>query len=360
MSDMVTFTSFTDTLRRRMPRNPPLPMGGMDMLMTIHIDPAVQANVDLSPDQSNHINLEGGGDLSFQYTPQGDMFLNGRYTLSGGTIKYSIPVIPLKEFNVQEGSYVQWTGNPMDPTLNLTATERVRTSVTLTGQSSPRLVNFDVGIELTQQLENLGLQFTLTAPEDMAMQEELTSKGPEERAKLAVSMLVTGMYLGGGGGSGKVNMNMGDALTSFLQSEINNIAGSALKSVDISFGMETYDDNGDAGGGTRTDYSFRFAKRFYNDRIRVVLGGRISTGENINNGQAQPFIDNVSVEYRLDSSGSRYVKLFHDKNYESLLEGEITETGAGIVLRKKMMHLRELFNFKKTKVKPVKEETEKE
>ena len=296
MSDMVTFTSFTDTLRRRMPRKPPLPMGGMDMLMTIHIDPAVQANVDLSPDQSNHINLEGGGDLSFQYTPQGDMFLNGRYTLSGGTIKYSIPVIPLKEFNVQEGSYVQWTGNPMDPTLNLTATERVRTSVTLTGQSSPRLVNFDVGIELTQQLENLGLQFTLTAPEDMAMQEELTSKGPEERAKLAVSMLVTGMYLGGGGGGGKVNVNMGDALTSFLQSEINNIAGSALKSVDISFGMETYDDNGDAGGGTRTDYSFRFAKRFYNDRIRVVLGGRISTGENINNGQAQPFIDNVSVE----------------------------------------------------------------
>ena len=52
--------------------------------------------------------------------------------------------------------------------------------------------------------------------------------------------------------------------------------------------------------------------------------------------------------------------LYHDKNYESLLEGEITETGAGIVLRKKMMHLRELFNFKKTKVKPVKEETEKE
>ena len=59
----------------------------------------------------------------------------------------------------------------------------------------------------------------------MAMQEELTSKGPEERAKLAVSMLVTGMYLGGGGGGGKVNVNMGDALTSFLQSEINNIAG---------------------------------------------------------------------------------------------------------------------------------------
>jgi len=29
MSDMVTFTSFTDTLRRRMPRKPPLPMGAV-------------------------------------------------------------------------------------------------------------------------------------------------------------------------------------------------------------------------------------------------------------------------------------------------------------------------------------------
>lgn len=357
MSGLVSFTSFADTIRRRTPKKPPLPVGGLDMLMTIRIDPAVQVNVDLSADESNRINLEGGGDLSFQYTPQGDMILNGRYTLSGGKIRYSVPVIPLKEFNVTEGSYVQWTGNPMDPTLNLKATERMRSSVTPMGQTSPRLVNFDVGIELTQRLEDLGLKFTLEAPEDMAMQEELAAKGEEEQSKLAVSMLVTGMYLGSSS-SGKVNMNMGNALSSFLQSEINNIAGDALKTVDISFGMDTYKD-GENATGNRTDYSFRFAKRFYNNRIRIILGGRISTGENINSNQSQTFIDNVSIEYRLDNSGSRYVKLFHNKNYESLLEGELMETGAGIVLRKKMMKLRELFNFKKTKVKPVEEDEEK-
>lgn len=357
MSDMVTFVSFADTVRSRMPKKPPLPLGGLDMLMTIHIDPAVQLNIDLTPDQSSHVNLEGGGDLSFQYTPQGDMVLNGRYTLTGGTVKYSLPVIPLKDFNIQEGSYVQWTGDVMNPTLNLTATERVRASVSVNDQS-PRMVNFDVGIVLKQTLENLSLQFTLNAPEDMAVQNQLAEMGEEERTKQAVSMLVTGMYLAGGGGA-KTNVNMGSALNSFLQSEINNIAGSALKTVDITFGMESYDQNGDDGGGKRTDYSFSFAKRFYNDRIRVVVGGRISTGENINNGQAEPFIDNISVEYRLDTSGSRYIKLFHDTNYESLLEGEITETGAGIVLRKKMMHLRELFHFKKKKVKPVNEEVTK-
>ena len=232
--------------------------------------------------------------------------------------------------------------------LNLRATERIRTSVT-SGENSTRMVNFDVGIALTQRLENLGLQFILEAPEDAAMQEELARMGEEEKAKQAVSMLVTGMYLAGGSSGTKTNLNMGDALNSFLQSEINNIAGSALKTIDINFGMESYDEDGD--GSKRTDYSFRFAKRFYNDRIRVVLGGRISTGADINQGQAQPFIDDVSIEYRLDASGTRYVKLFHNKDYESLLEGELTETGAGIVLRKKMKRMRELFIFRRNKPK---------
>ena len=355
LSDLVTFTSFEDTLVNRRRQEAPLPLGGLDMLLTIRIDQSVRLNADITPDRSSKVELEGGGDLSFQYTPQGEMILNGRYTLSGGIVKYALPVIPLKEFNIENGSYVQWSGDPMDPYLNLTATERIRTNVTLSGQT-PRMVNFDVGIALKQQLENLGLQFVLTAPEDQAMQTELSSLGEDERTKLAVGMIMTGMYLGNSG-SGKQNLNMGAALNSFLNSEISNIAGSALKTVDISFGMDTYDENGDGSGGQRTDYNFSFAKRFWNDRIRVVLGGRISTGENASNSsQTQAFIDNVSIEYRLDASGTRYVKLFHDKNYESLLEGEITETGAGIVLRRKMLHLRELFNFKKNRPKPVNEE----
>lgn len=351
LSGLVTFTSFDeDTILSRRPRLAATPLGGMDMLMAIHIDQSVQINADLTPDQSSHVNLEGGGDLSFQYTPQGDMLLNGRYTLTDGTIKYTLPVIPLKEFNIQQGSYVQWTGDMMNPALNITATERVRSSAVLDDQSS-RMVNFDVGIQLTQTLENLGLKFILKAPEDASIQEQLARMGEEELSKQAVSMLVTGVYLGGGTATGKSNLNMGTALNSFLQSEINNIAGSALKTIDINIGMESYDEEGD--GSKRTDYSFRFAKRFYNDRIRVVLGGRISTGDDINQGQAQPFIDNISVEYRLDRGGTRYVKLFHNKDYESLLEGELTETGAGIVLHKKMERMRELFIFKRArKVKP--------
>ena len=339
LGDMVTFVNFNDTTEVANETIQPVSINGMDIAMTMHIDQAVQAHVDITPDGSNYMLLEGGGDLSFQYTPQGEMLLNGRYSLISGEMKYEIPVIPLKTFNIQNGSYVEWTGNGMNPQLNITATERVRATVGEDGQS-PRMVSFDVGIALSQRLENLGLAFTLSAPEDASVQDQLTAMTPEERGKLAVTMLVTGMYMAEGNSTG--GFNMSNALNSFLQSEISNIAGKAL---DISLGMETVDNAED--GGKRTDYNFQFAKRFWNNRFRIVIGGKVSTGNTAQ--QDETFIDNVSIEYRLDNSGTRYVKVFHDKNYESVLEGEIIETGVGIVLRKKMSHLGELFIFRKKK-----------
>jgi len=356
LKDLVTFTSFTDTLTRMRRQQEALPLGGIDMLMVIHIDPVVQLRVDLTPDQSNYAEITGGGDLSFQYTPQGDMVLNGRYTFSEGVINYSLPVIPLKEFNIQEDSYVQWDGEVLNPLLNVRATERMRVSAKTAGSSTPQMVNFDVGIDVRDRLDNMQLEFTISAPENMAIENELASMGPEERSKQAVAMMITGSYLYGGGTGDGMNLSATDALNSFLNSEINNIAGDALKTIDISFGMDTYDD---ASGSQRRDFSFRFSKRFYNDRIRVVIGGKVSTGEEVTQSE-QTFLDNVSVEYRLDPAGTKNVKVFHDINYESLLEGQVRETGAGIVFRKKVRRLRELFDFRKKKVEPVDDEEETE
>lgn len=357
LGETVTFMNFSDTTSVNRRILPALTLGGIDMLMTLHIDEAVQCRVNLDEKGSNYMYFEGGGDLSFQYTPAGSIILSGKYSLLSGEMKYQLPIIQLKTFHIQSGSYIQWSGNAMNPQLNIKATERVRSSVTQEGQAS-RMVNFDVGVNITNTLEDLGFTFIIDAPEDGSMQNELASMSAEDKNKVAVTMLVTGMYLtegstlGGGGGSSVMN--------SFLQDQISKVAGSALKTIDVNFGIET--NNGEETGQTSTDYNFQFAKRFWNNRIRVVIGGKVSTGNNVQ--QDESFIDNISLEYRLDNSGTRYVKLFHDKNYESILDGEVTETGVGIVLRKKVSKVGELFIFRKKEKAPVeavkKEEDENE
>lgn len=341
LGGLVTFVNFNDTTT--VPEvEEEVTLGGLDMLLNVQIDPGAQVQVDLGSD--NYVEVQGGGNLSLQYTPQGDLLLTGRYTLNNGQMKYSLPVIPLKTFNIATGSYVEFSGDPANPYLNITATERVRTSVT--EENNTRYANFDVGVNITNTLENMGLAFTLNAPEDVTLQNQLATMSAEERGKLAVTMLVTGMYVGGQGGGNTAGFSANNALNSFLQNEISNIAGNALKTVDVSIGVEdNYSADGTTLGGT--DYSFRFAKRFWNNRLSVIIGGRISTGNEAIAEENNSFIDDISLEWRLDNSGTRYVKLFHTKNYESILEGEIIETGVGLVLRRKVNKLGELFIFRK-------------
>ena len=342
VSELVEFVDFSDTLYVApvVTSNPQ----HLNIMMNINIADAAVVHCLLSPDGSSYVDIEGGGDMLMTYTPEKDLQLNGRYTINRGMLKYTMMVIPLKEFTIKSGSYAEFRGPLMNPTLNLSATERVRT--TITENEQPRSVNFDVGINITRTLQDLGLEFTLEAPDDSNIQNELSTMSAEQRGRLAVTMLATGMYINDAGsltGGGITGQN---ALNSFLQSQISNITNKALKSVDISMGVEQVTNA--TTGATTTDYSFRFAKRFWGNRVSVIVGGKVSTGENATN-TGQSLIDNISIEYRLDQGGSRYVNVFYDKNHESLLDGEVTEMGAGLVLRRKTERVGDLFLFKKKK-----------
>lgn len=342
MKDLVLFTDFRDTTIT-VTKRPPLT--GLNVDMTLNIEEGAHVSCDLNADRSNYINLEGGGSLRMRYNTADNIMLNGRYSLNNGEMMYSLPVIPLKMFTIQDGSYIEFNGNPYNPTLNIIATERVTASVAeQTGEG--RSVAFDVGVKVTQTLENMGLEFTLDAPEDMTVKNELMTMGKDQRGKLAVTMLTTGMYMTD---ANTGNLSMNSALNSFLQGQISGIAGKALKTIDLTVGMTN---TTDASGQDRTDYSFKFAKRFWNNRLSIIVGGKINSGQNNSSYTAfgdgeNSLIDNVSFEYRLDNTAMRVAKLFYDKNSTDLLEGTVTEYGAGVALRRKMDKLTEIFDFRK-------------
>ena len=326
MNELVKFTDFTDSTQTVVQR--PMP-DGLDVSMNISIDEGAHMLCGLNSDQSNYIDLFGGGTLRMKYASEG-MMLTGRYTISSGEMKYSLPVIPLKNFTLQDGSYVEFTGDPANPRLNITATERTKASVAEEGQPT-RSVTFDCGVIITKTLNDMGLQFIIAAPEDMAVQNELNSMTAEQQGKLAVTMLTTGMYLADGNTSG---FSMNSALSSFLQSEINNITGNALKTLDLSIGL---DNTTDASGQMHTDYSFKFAKRFWNNRLKVQIGGKVSTGNDMyDQGQKQSFFDNVSMEYRLSPTSNQYVKLFYKQNVYDWLEGYTSLYGGGYIWKRKL------------------------
>ena len=342
LNELVKFTDFTDSTQTVISR--PMP-SGINADLTISVSQGAHIVCDLNVEQTNYVDLLGGGDLRLRYGSEG-INLTGRYTLSDGEMKYSLPVIPLKTFTIKEGSYVEFTGDPMNPKLNITATER--TKATVTDESGiGRSVVFNCGVVITKTLNDMGLKFIIDAPEDNNVSGELTTMSEEERGKVAVTMLTTGMYLSDGNTGG---FSMNSALSSFLQSEINNIAGSALKSLDLSVGI---DNTTDASGTMHTDYSFKFAKRFLDNRLKVEIGGKVSSGSSDYGGQSNSFFDNVTMEYRLNPNATQNVKIFYQQNVYDWLEGYTSMYGAGFVWRRKLDNFWDIFRFWKKEQQPM-------
>lgn len=339
LDELVKFTDFKSGKEETIVRPA---IEGFDMMLSMSIDESAHILCALNEEKTNYIDLMGGGDLQMKYNPVDNIRLTGKYTLNNGAMKYSLPIIPLKTFTIQDGSYLEFTGDPFNPILNITATENMKSTVN-EGQGTGRSVDFVCGVKLTQTLSKPGIQFIISAPNDMTMQDELNTMSIEERGKIAVTMLASGMYLSGGNTS---DFSMNSALSSFLNSEINNIAGSAMRSLGLDLGMSV-DNSTNASGALHTDYNFKFAKRFFNNRLSFTIGGKVSSGAEMENaGNNDSFFNNVELQYRLNEGASQYIRAFYNNNTYDWLEGLVGEYGVGFMWRRKLQHFKDIFRFK--------------
>ena len=338
LKELVTFTDFSDTTQVATKRPT---VDGMQVDFTIGIDEGVHATCWLNANHTNYLDVIGGGDLRMIYTTE-QMKLNGRYTITEGEMKYALPIIPLKTFTIAPDSYIEFTGDMMNPRLSITATENTKAAVNDESIGlKDQMVMFDCGVVISKTLNDMGLQFIIDAPENQSVADYLNMRSAEERGKLAVTMLTTGMFLTDGNTS---SFSMNSALNTFLQSEINRLAGSALKTMDLSFGM---DNSTEEDGTMHTNYTFKFAKRFWNNRISISIGGKISTGPDVS-GQNKSFFDNAELQYRLSDTSNQYLHMFYKNSVYDYLEGYVSQYSGGYMYKKKMQTLKELFGSSST------------
>lgn len=349
---MVKFVQFADTAAVAKADSVVAPTTSVILDARLAIESGSTLNVDLSPDGKNKVSVSGSGNFTYSLTPMSsDGRLTGRYTIDSGFARYtpqistgglSMAIMSEKDFKFTEGSYIAFNGDMLNPTLNIRAVDRLKANVTQSGQNS-RLVNFDVTLSVTNTLQNMNVAFDLSTDDDLTISNELQSMSADQRANQAMNMLLYNQYTGPGT---KANANLsGNPLYAFLASQLNSWAANNIRGVDISFGIDQYDTTTDGAKSTTTSYSYRVSKTLFNDRFKIIVGGNYSTDADADENFSQNLINDISFEYMLNRSGSMYVRLFRHVGYESILEGEITQTGVGFVLKRKLNSLRDIFRF---------------
>ncbi len=342
--DMVKFVNFADTAAVQQADSIISSQLAMLIEATLTIQTGSTINVDLSANGRDRVSVQPNGTVDFSMQPFGEPRLTGRINIPKGFVRYTPPVLSEKLFNFQENSYVAFNGDIMNPQLNIHAIDVIKANVTQSGQNS-RLVDFEVHLNVTGSLSHMNAGFDLSTDDDITVANELQSMSAEQRANQAMNMLLYNVYTGPGT-RGDSNLS-GNALYSFLSSQLNNWAASNIKGIDLTFGIDQYDRT--IGGSTSqtTSYSYQVSKSLFNDRFKIVVGGNYSTDANADENFSQNLIKDISFEYFLNNAQTMYVRLFRHTGYESILEGEITRTGVGFVYKRKLNRLGDLFRFRR-------------
>lgn len=344
--DMVRFVNFADTAAVLAADT--IIGSGMSMILdaTLTIENGTTIGVDLSADGKNRAQIEADGVLNYTMSPVSDGRMTGRLNINQGYVRYSPPFMSEKNFAFDNNSYVAFNGDMLNPTLAIYAVDVIKANVTRSGQDS-RLVNFDVSLNITGTLDRMDVSFDLSTDDDVTVANELRSMSPDQRANQAMNMLLYGLYTGPGT-KGDASIS-GNALYSFLESQINSWAANNIKGVDLSFGIDQYNRTVDGSSSQTTSYSYQVSKSLFNDRFKIVVGGNYTTDADADENFSQNLINDISFEYFLNRGRTMYIRIFRHTGFESILEGEITQTGVGFVYRRKLNRLGNMFKFLKPK-----------
>ncbi|MCH5227136.1 MAG: translocation/assembly module TamB domain-containing protein [Muribaculaceae bacterium] len=319
----------------------------MRILANLALEPGMQVNV-IYPGStttgSAKVEIQPSGNLTYFQNYLGDMRLNGQIFTGNGFASYSMPIVGEKKFVFEPTSYVQFQGDLMNPSFNIKAWDNVRASVIENGNS--RIVNFEVGVDITNNLQSPKIEFDLTTDDDMSIRNELQSMTPNARSMAALNMLLTGQYSGAGVKTASSDLLQG-TMYNILTSTINGWLANNVRGVDISLGVDQFGNSTDGQMGSSTSYSYQVSKSLFNNRFKISVGGNYTTDAAADENFSENLISDISFEYLLKQTANvtMYARLFRHTGYESILEGEITEMGGGFLLRRRLSNLKSLFKF---------------
>ncbi len=315
---------------------------GMRITAKAIISQGTQVAVNLG--DAGKVECNPSGTLNYFQNYVGDMRLNGTLYTGSGYANYSIMLIGKKNFNFDQNSHITWSGDILNPALSITATDPVKASIQTGGNT--RLVNFLVTLSIGNTLSAPSVVFDLSTDDDLSISNELQSMTADQRQQQAISLLLTGMYQGPNSKSVGSGLGTGQ-IYSFLTSQLNSFLADNVKGVDINLGVNQYETGTDGNTSTNTSYSYQVSKSLINNRFKIIVGGNYSTDASADETFQQNLISDIAFEYILKQTNnmSLNARLFRHTGFESVLEGEITETGVGLSLRRRLAYFTEITHF---------------
>ncbi len=321
---------------------------GINLQMEIEAVPEAELRVIFDERLGDMIVVRGRGNFLFQMTPLGEIKLYGDYSIEEGNYNFTLQNFFTKQFVINEGSHLKWTGNPYDAKIDITASYTTVAGLQAFDSTATQSVPVNVLLFMKGSLQAPKLTFGLDFPNIsysgasiVLSQLQNIQNDEQELNKQVFSLLVFGTFAPiTGFNSGFATTGVVTNLSEFLSGQFNQLLGNQLGDK-VRLNVRSNQLN---------DVNLSFYAKLFGNRVILERQGVLMSS---NSSQQKVSLGNVRIQIRLLPSkqakagkGELVVVIFNRENWTLGSTISSVSRGAGIFYKRDFDRLIDIFKKK--------------
>lgn len=323
--------------------------GNMDINLALNVKPNVDFQLVIDPQAGDLMRGKGEGLLNIHINPRDNIFeMLGDYVIQEGSYLFTLQNVINKKFLIEDGSSIQWTGEPMEAMLDINAIYKLKTSLQpLLGattsdnrNANTRTVPVECVIHLGDRLSNPSKEFSIRVPQADSETQTAVANILNTEATVARQFIYllafNSFYPESATGS---NDNIGavaSAATGFelLANQVGNLLSGDDYNIILRYRPETE--------LTGDEVDFGFSSNLINNRLLVeVEGNYIIDNKQATNSRMSNFMGEAYITWMIDQAGNLKLRGF-TQTIDRFDETQgLQETGVGIYYKEDFDNLRD-------------------
>ena len=304
--------------------------GGSDLSVNLRLNANPDAEIQIEVDKNTGDILKARGNGVINMQVAGDNFdIKGDYQVQSGSYHFGMLGFTTRDFSINPGGSIGFTGDIMQSDLDLTAIYRTKASISpliadSTAVSMRR--NVDCGIRISGKLANPQINFDIDIPDlDPTTQNRVESalNTEDKRMKQALALLVSGGFVPDEQ-SGIVNSTtlLYSNASEMMASQLNNIFRQLDIPLDLGFNYQPNESGRDI-------FDVAVSTQLFNNR--VIINGNIGNRQYLSSSTSD-IVGDIDIEIKLNRQGQLRLTLFsHSADQYSNYLDQSQRNGAGIV-----------------------------
>lgn len=322
-----------------------------ELQLNLEITPQTLGQIIFDKQVGDIIRVRGNANLHILMNNQGDLSMFGEYAITEGDYLFTLKSLINKRFVIQRGGTIQWSGNPLQANINITADYRLKASPQPIMRHSERSglnrrIDVVCRIFLRDDLLQPSISYDIVLPDkNEEVQIVIDNFSEEEKNFQFLSLLLANTFYSSnpenqsGAGSG-----LNTASFEVLTAQMNQFLSQIDDGLDIGL---NYRPGTDLAGN---ELELALSTQILNNRVLINLNSYTEFGQSgepqQEQSQTSDFTGDISVEVKLSEDGNFRVRGFSRTNTDPLDQRQGNIQGVGFFYSRDFNYIRDIFKKK--------------